>query len=195
MSRATTQHRILAGLAGLLVLASVSGCTSGSASQTAQPTVQPQQAEERTNQKAPGSDANNLAPAFQLSDVHTGQPISHVLGKPTVIFFMASWCSSCIGEEDALKQVWAKYGDKVQLLTVDVDTVNDTAENLKQFAKEYGGDWPHALDSDQMVQKFAISSLDTTVIIGADGKTVYRDERPTPFLLLDRALSPLLTKS
>jgi hypothetical protein len=81
------------------------------------------------------------------------------------------------------------------LITVDVDTVNDTTDSLKQFAKELGGHWPHVLDTDKMIQKFALTGLDATVIIGADGKIVYRDERPSPFVLLDRALSPLLTKS
>lgn len=187
-------QRLVPGLGFLLALALLAGCSSRPAAlapAASPPSAAPGSVQELAADLPTGTGVGDLAPAFKATNVFGGQSVSHVPGKPTALFFMAAWCSSCVGGEDALAQVRAKYGDKVQLISIDVDPANDTPERLKKFAQEFGGDWPHVFDTDKMLEKLSVASLDTTIIIGPDGKIIYRNERPTPFLLLDRALSKL----
>jgi hypothetical protein len=98
LSRAIIRHRMAAGLAGLFLLTLVSGCTSGAIPNTEEvkQSAPPHQSAQPTDQKPtsqetkPGSDVGNLAPSFKPTDVFSGQPVSHVPGKPTVLFFMAA---------------------------------------------------------------------------------------------------------
>ncbi|AMX82341.1 hypothetical protein GS3922_00770 [Geobacillus subterraneus] len=79
--------------------------------------------------------------------------------KPTVLFFMAAWCVSCVDIEQNLKEV-AKERN-VQVVTVDVDPQTDAKEDLAAFQRTYGEDWPHVFDADlSLVKLFRVNSLD-----------------------------------
>lgn len=73
---------------------------------------------------------------------------------------MASWCISCADIERDLKEI-AK--DKnVQVITVDVESQTDTKEDLAAFKKTYGGNWPHALDTNLSFVKSLKCSFPTS---------------------------------
>lgn len=139
-----------------------------------------------------GVRVGDRAPGFQLQDVLTEQTVAHQAGKPTILFFMASWCASCGAEETALAQVRAKYGDGVQIVSVDVDTANDTPDSLKQFARSFRANWPHAMDTNDMIRKFRLRALDTTYVIASDGTIAYTDMVPTSPRVYDQILSKLI---
>ena len=116
-----------------------------------------------------------------------------LLDRPVVLFVMASWCLSCVSEAKALGKLWEKYGDKVTLVAVDVDR-STTPERLKRFKEAAGNPgYIWAMDpKGEVVRAFRVRTLDTTLIFDAQGKVVYRDERPTSFETLDRVVGELL---
>lgn len=131
-------------------------------------------------------------PDFALQTIADSQVSLHPVETPTVVFFMASWCAPCRLEEQNLTEMAAKYSDAIRLITVDVDPQQDSLADLQQFQSEYGGDWPHAMATEEMVQTYRIDSLDTTYILNANGVTAFKDERVTKAETLDRELSALV---
>jgi cytochrome oxidase Cu insertion factor (SCO1/SenC/PrrC family) len=118
-----------------------------------------------------GAAVGDTAPLLLVSDIQ-GQTLS-LAGKPAVLYFMASWCSSCTYGESQLRQVQSRLGDRVNVVTVDVDPQQDTKADLSAFQSRWGGPWPHVLDMGQrLLAAFGVRSLDTTVLLNAQGTIV-----------------------
>lgn len=110
-------------------------------------------------------------------------------GQPAVVYFMAAWCESCQPEAQALGQLQRQLGDRVAILVVDVDPVDLPSQTRAFF--HTAGDPGYAIARDQngrLAGAFAVRALDTTVVIDASGRVVYRDEVPTKLATLTRAL-------
>lgn len=112
--------------------------------------------------------------------------------QPTVLFFMAAWCTSCKQEEHNLKQIHQQYGDDVRLISIDMDPDRDTMDDLRQFKQQYVGDWIHAIGTQQLIQTYRLTSLDTTYIIEQSGTTVYKDRNVTSIQTFEQELTQLL---
>ena len=138
-----------------------------------------------------GLATGNIAPDFSLptlgGDTFT---LSEQRGEPTIVFFMAYWCGTCIPEAQALAQLKGEYGDKLNIVAIDLDP-SSTPQALEQFKQAAGGEsltW--AFDTDQQVaSSFQVRSLDTTLVLNAGGVIVYRDEFPSSYKTLKEALS------
>jgi cytochrome oxidase Cu insertion factor (SCO1/SenC/PrrC family) len=137
-----------------------------------------------------GAAVGQAVPVQQVQDLQ-GRTVA-LAGKPTVLYFMAAWCASCTYGESQLRHVQAVLGNRVNLVSVDVDPVTDTPEAVAAFARRYGGDWPHALDQGQrLVTAFRIRSLDTTIVLDSRGRVVYQGG-PQPGAVLTRVLKDLI---
>ncbi len=137
-----------------------------------------------------GAQVGDTAPDFSVPLLGGGTfTLSEHRGRPTVVFFMAYWCGTCLAEGRALAKLQAAYGDQVQIIAIDVDP-SSTPEALAQFKRSAGnGDFFWAFDPGQWVaQTYQVRSLDTTVMVDANGVVVYRDEFPTPYRTLNQAL-------
>jgi cytochrome oxidase Cu insertion factor (SCO1/SenC/PrrC family) len=138
-----------------------------------------------------GNSPGDTAPVMRVHDIR-GQTVA-LAGKPTVLYFMASWCSSCTYGQSQLREVHRRLGDRVNLVTVDVDPLHDTPAALAAFDRRWGGSWPQVLDGGQrLVAAYGIRSLDTMVILNGEGTIVY-DGGTRPAAALDRTLRGLLT--
>lgn len=139
-----------------------------------------------------GTSVGKRAPEFSLSSIN-GEPISGNPDKPTVLFFMAAWCGSCIPEERALAKLHRQYGDQVGIISVDADPNTDSPGDVRRFQQQYGGPWPHAL-SGKMTQRFRVRSLDTTLVLNRNNVITYRDAHPTNRATLEREIHKVLPK-
>jgi peroxiredoxin len=109
-----------------------------------------------------------------------GRQVELRAGKPSVMFFFAGWCTSCIAEAAALGELHRERGDDVNIVAVSIDP-GDTPETIEAFMQAAGSpDYPvlHAAD-DSIRAAYEVTSLDVTVITGADGKVAYRDSVPS----------------
>lgn len=115
---------------------------------------------------------------FNANDIQ-GNSISLKDESPTLMYFMASWCATCIGGENVLKEVQELY-PKVQLITIDVDPTTDTVESLTEFQKAYGGNWPHVLDEGQKISKgYSIKQLEEMIVVDENQEIVFRATNPS----------------
>jgi thiol-disulfide isomerase/thioredoxin len=100
--------------------------------------------------------------------------LSQHADKPTLIYFMASWCATCVPEARAIAQLQSEIGQQANFVVLDIDP-GDTLNDLEHFWKAVGSPgniW--ALDKDgRVTTAYNVTSLDTTIII-AGGKEVAR---------------------
>lgn len=75
------------------------------------------------------------APSFALPDSSNAtQESNSLLGQPVLINFWASWCKPCISKFPDLKELEEKYMDKIQFVSINLDT---SKESFRQSIERY----------------------------------------------------------
>ncbi len=135
-----------------------------------------------------GADVGAVAPAVTASALDGGQ-VRIPAGRPSVVFFFAGWCGSCIPEATALGQLQRKHGNDVNIVAVDIDS-GDTPEMISEFMAAAGSpEYPVVHDkTDAIRAAYEVASLDVTVITDASGEVVYRDSVPSTLAQLSDGL-------
>ncbi len=115
-------------------------------------------------------------------------------GRVVGLFFMAAWCGTCLPEAKAWVSLSREFGARgLDVLIVSADP-GDTEPELQQFRQAAGGgEVAWALDPAAMiVRPYNVTALDTTVIIGRDGRIAYRDTIVTSYERLKQEVEKLL---
>ena len=138
--------------------------------------------------------ADSPAPDFTLNDIN-GKPLalSSLRGKWVVIDFWGSWCKWCIKGIPDMKEYYAKYSNKLEILGVDC---NDTVEKWKAAVAEYELPWKHVYwdkndkNSDNPLELYVVRGFPTKVIIDPEGKIakIIVGEDPVFYEFLDEVL-------
>lgn len=137
--------------------------------------------------------ADSIAPNFTLNDIN-GKPLTlnSLHGRWVVIDFWGSWCGWCIKGIPKMKEYYAKYNDKLEILAVDC---NDTVEKWKAAVKEYELPWLHVYndkndESHNVLPLYHVRGFPTKVIINPEGKIarIILGEDPTFYDFLDEVL-------
>lgn len=140
-----------------------------------------------------GTQVGEIAPDFTVTTLDGGEySLGTQRGTPTIIFFMAYWCGTCIPEAQALARLNEEYGNAINIIAIDIDATS-SVDALNQFKLASGnGEYTWAFDYDQLVSiSYRVRALDTTLILDADGYIIYRDERPTDYGTLKSVLDSL----
>ena len=120
---------------------------------------------------------NTEAPQFRLTD-QNGKELTdeNMKSKVYIIQGYSFGCSSCAQEVASLNKVWEKYkGKGIEIISMDL--FSEDMESAMETKKLYnGGDWHWTLDNDDVAVKFAMASLETTLIVDKDGIIRYKDE-------------------
>ena len=123
------------------------------------------------------------APDFSVRTIGGGVfSLSEHRAEPTVLFFMASWCITCIAEAESLGVVHERYASEgLNVVVIDVQD-GDTNKGLGVFRQAAGDpDYVWAFDDGYSVtQALNVRTLDTTIGIDRAGNIVYYDQYPTP---------------
>jgi peroxiredoxin len=168
-----TRRTMTAAVAGVLGVALLSAVAARSAQDPPAATV--------TAAQATGTGAQVGAQAPQVSArALDGRQVELPVGKPSVVFFFAGWCGSCIPEAAALGKLHREHGEAVDIVAVSIDP-GDTPDTIEQFMQAAGSPaYPVLHDRDDSIRAaYEVASLDVTVITGADGKVTYRDAVPS----------------
>lgn len=144
---------------------------------------------------AEASNVGDVAPDFAVTTLDgTSFGLAERQGRVVVLMFTAPGCGGCIPELQALAQVHAEYAQRgVDILVLNVDPYT-RAEDLLDF-KDFVGGGDHAWAQDEgnvVTLAYGVRALETTVIVGRDGRVAYRDERTTSLDMYRAALTPLL---
>ncbi len=109
-----------------------------------------------------------------------GEAVTVPSDRPTVLYYMASWCYTCIPQASAMNELEDEYADRAQFVAVDV-TPENTKVEVDGF-RELAGfpDHPYVVDkTGELTQRYNIISLDSTIVVAPDGEVLGRaDGRP-----------------
>lgn len=135
-----------------------------------------------------GSAVGDVAPGFEVRTT-AGGSFALPAGKPAVLFFMAGWCATCFPEATALENLNEELGDRIAILGVSPDPTDSLAA-IRDFAGQADASYGFVHDSDgTLASALGVRSLDTTVVVDADGRIVWRDSVPTSEAALRDALA------
>ncbi len=81
----------------------------------------------------PGPKVGETSPDFQVTTTENKiVTLSDFEGKPTVIYFWATWCGTCRESLKELKKIYPDYENKINFIAIDVDT-EETLELISNF--------------------------------------------------------------
>ena len=116
-----------------------------------------------------------VLPAFSLED-RTGvvRTQADFAGKYVVYDFWATWCPDCREDVPAMKDLYAKYGDKVTFVGISFDT---EPEKLDAFVAENGIGWMQLSDfvtkkESKVADDFRVKWIPSMYLVDPDGKVV-----------------------
>jgi peroxiredoxin len=119
-------------------------------------------------------DGRTIGPAWSFTDT-TGTEHSRdsALGSPSILFFMATWCSSCRSQTGPLANVHANHQDAgLDVYTLTFDHT-ETDRDLEEWKARYEQPWPHGIDPEgQIAQTFQIRAQSSLVVLDHDGLVV-----------------------
>ena len=94
-------------------------------------------------------------------------------GRVVLVNFWAAWCPECRPEMPVFERLHRDFA--AQGLTVLGINVGETAQVIREYAKEMGLTFPLVLDPDSKIQRsYGVIGIPTTFLIGRDGVAVAR---------------------
>ena len=138
-------------------------------------------------------DGKNTAPNFEATTL-TGKKVTleQFKGKKVVwLTFWATWCPYCKKEIPALKEIQKKYGDKVEILAINIG-VRDSVEKAQDYAFEH--DLPYdIIFSNDITTLYGVRGTPTQVVIDINGKIAYVGTQ-VPKNITEKDINALLKK-
>jgi thiol-disulfide isomerase/thioredoxin len=145
-----------------------------------------------------------IVPDFDFTDF-TGKTrhFSEYRGRYLLLDFWASWCSPCLADIPALKEIYLKYraqgfeivGMNSETLgqgQVEPDFLRDTEASAREIVRTRGVTWTQATNDTSApvaVKIFGVNSLPAKILIDRDGRVVARVKTSAE---LDELLASLL---
>lgn len=95
-------------------------------------------------------------------------------GKPVYLKFWATWCQPCRQQMPHLQQVYEQYGDKIQIIAVNLG-INDDLAAIERTKKEFSLTLPMAIDtSGQLAQAFKLIGTPYHILLDRDANIVHQ---------------------
>lgn len=129
---------------------------------------------------AAGGDTGVTLVAYQGSETLGGSRVDlgAVLGqgKPVVLNFFAGLCPPCRAEMPGFERVWQRYRDQVVLLGADIGPflALGSHEDAKRLLAELKITYPAAYVEENVVSRYRIVGMPTTIFYDAQGNEVGR---------------------
>ncbi|MGB5866899.1 MAG: TlpA disulfide reductase family protein [Arcobacteraceae bacterium] len=113
-------------------------------------------------------------------------------GKKAVwLTFWATWCPYCEKEVPALKNLYEKYNDKLEIIAINIG-VRDSLENIEAYEMKH--DIPYKIImNNEITREYKVSGTPTQVLIDINGTVVYKGTR-VPSNVTDEIIKQITTK-
>ena len=122
-----------------------------------------------------------------------GEPfdLADYVGKPVVVNFWASWCTTCKDEAAALGDAERKWRDK-GVVFVGMDS-SDKDVDAKKFELLYGMEYTSLIDRDGLQSPdWGVTGYPETFFIGKDGRIVSKYISAIDAVTLDQRIAEIL---
>jgi thiol-disulfide isomerase/thioredoxin len=113
-------------------------------------------------------------------------------GKKIVwLIFWATWCPYCGSEISALKDLYEKYNDKLEIIAVNVG-VNDSIEKANAYMKVF--DLPYnVIFSHKITKDYQVRGVPTQIVIDIHGNVIFKGTK-IPVTIGDETIDSLMKK-
>lgn len=138
----------------------VSGCTTGKIADSPHAT---------------GSNVGDKAPDFTVTTTNnrTVKLADFVGQRPLILYFGATWCSSCWADLGIAKKVYPEFQDKVGFQYVSLDLGED--ENIvRDYKARKGYTWDLAAGDQRILRDYNAVTTTTKYAINKDGTIIYK---------------------
>lgn len=140
----------------------LSGCTTGKITSKTENDNGQSATQQQTLAKAPDFTATTITGEIVSSESYLSS------GKPTLVYFMASWCPTCAKNWPSLNTIYNEYNERVNIVAISIDPT-DTTDVLTKLANEKNLIFPIVPGNPQIMIDFGVKGQATTVGVDADG--------------------------
>jgi thiol-disulfide isomerase/thioredoxin len=158
------QHRTLLYVLGALMVVSAFGIAMAGAN------LMGYEPGQRRDHTLVGSRAPDLTmPIVSGQDAGDRVSLSAMNGRVVLLDFWASWCGPCRQSIPALNEVHARYGDRIDMYGVNVES-RMPAGSVREAHRDFGAEFPTLQDESTEAQRtFGVTTIPTLVLIDRDG--------------------------
>ncbi len=110
-------------------------------------------------------------------------------GKPTILYFWATWCPQCRIQRDVLNALAREWGDRVRIAAL---TVDDDVPSVQHYLKAHSSLSYELRASGELLRLFGVEGLPTLVVIDGNGRVQTVSSGLTDADRLRRVVAPLL---
>lgn len=91
--------------------------------------------------------------------------------KMVLLHFWGTWCTPCIEELPALKEIRNHYGsDQLEIISI---TVSSNDSSFARIIKQYAMDWTHIHNNNDIYERYGATSTPRVCLIDKDWKIIY----------------------
>ena len=129
----------------------------------------------------------------KFADIVTGNTfeIQDFANKVIIFESFSVGCPACAEGIRNYNQIYDKYGDKVQIIYLNINPA-DTEQDIKNIKQKYNGrDWKWVKFSPEIkdfLLKYDIVGNDITYIVSKDGKIAYADSLSAPVSRIENSI-------
>jgi peroxiredoxin len=99
-------------------------------------------------------------------------------GKPTLLFFWATWCKGCRKVQPVVSTLAEKYKGKMQVIGINAGGL-DSAQAISDYRKRNGITYPLLLDrTNQVSEAYGVAAIPAVIVLDRNGQIRYRDLTP-----------------
>lgn len=141
----------------------------------------------------PADPIGYMVPDVTLDQLDGSGPLAlrDLVGKPVVVNFWASWCTTCKDEAAALGDAERKWRDK-GVVFVGMDS-SDKDADAKKFELLYGMEYTSLIDRDGLQSPdWGVTGYPETFFIGRDGRIVSKYISAIDAATLDQRIAEIL---
>lgn len=145
--------------------------------------IEPTQNERVTNKAIDFELATLDGKRVQLSDYE---------GKKVILNFWATWCPPCKAEMPHLQKFYEEHQEEVELIAVNLASIDHGKEALRNFIEEYGLTFPIPLDENgEMRGSYEAFTIPTSYFIDSEGRIVEKVVGPMDEKMMERIVEKI----
>jgi thiol-disulfide isomerase/thioredoxin len=115
---------------------------------------------------------HSISPDFSTLDINGKKiDLKKFKGKYVLLSFWATWCSPCVAELPAIREIRKSTSDKkLEIISISYDT---DKELFRKGIKNYEMNWVNIFYDEDISKKYGVSSLPMLFLIDDTGRVVY----------------------